>query len=105
MTGLQAAQPERKIAVEAENVDDALRFAYAGVDEVQLGKPPPEDVAAVVRALATMTRRPLLAAIGGVDESNAAAYSRAGPDLLITSAPCAAPPLDVAAAMEAVTAM
>lgn len=30
---------------------------------------------------------------------NAAAYARAGADLLVTSAPCAAPSMDVAVAM------
>jgi molybdenum transport protein len=96
---LRAAQPERNIAVEAESVDDALRLAHAGVDAVQLDKLPPEDVAAVVQALASMPRRPLLAATGGVNETNAAAYARAGVDLLVTSAPCAAPPLDVSVVM------
>jgi molybdenum transport protein len=96
---LRAAQPERKIAVEAETVDDALRLAHAGVDAVQLDKLPPEDVAAVVQALASMPRRPLLAATGGVNETNAAAYARAGVDLLVTSAPYAAPPLDISVVM------
>lgn len=59
---LRAAQPERKMAVEAESVDEALRLAHAGADAVQLDKPPPEDVLAVVRALAPMPRRPLVAA-------------------------------------------
>lgn len=92
---LRAAQPERKIAVEAENVDEALQFAHAGVDEVQLDKLPPEDVATVAQALAGMSRRPLLAAAGGVHEGNAAAYAAAGADLLVTSAPYAAAPLEV----------
>ena len=81
-------------------MDEALQFAHAGVDAVQLDKLPPEDVAAVVRALAAMPCRPLVAATGGVDEGNAAAYARAGADLLVTSAPYAAPPLDVSVAME-----
>jgi molybdenum transport protein len=98
---LRAAQPERKVAVEAGDVDEALRLAHAGADAVQLDKMPPEDVAAVVRALAAMPRRPLIAATGGVNENNAAAYARAGADLLVTSAPYAAPPLDVSVTMEA----
>ena len=36
---------------------------------------------------------------GGVNENNAAAYARAGADLLVTSAPYAAPPTDVAVTM------
>ncbi|MXP64796.1 ModD protein [Roseomonas sp. M0104] len=92
---LRAAQPERKVAVEAGSVDAALQFAHAGVDEVQLGGLPPEDVAMVAQALAGMARRPLLAAGGEVDEGNATAYAAAGADLLVTAAPYAAPPLAV----------
>lgn len=62
---LRAVQPERKIAVEAGDVDEALRFAHAGVDAVRLDKLPPDDAAAVVRALASMPRRPLVAATRG----------------------------------------
>lgn len=99
VAALRAAQPERKLAVEAETVDEALQFAHAGVDALQLDKLPPEDVAAVVRALAEMPRRPLIAATGGVHEGNAAAYARAGADLLVTSAAYAAPPADLSVVM------
>lgn len=96
---LRAAQPERKVAVEADSVDAALQFAHAGVDTLQLDKLPPEDVAAVVRALADMPRRPLVAATGGVTAANAARYAAAGADLLVTSAPYAAPPADIGVAL------
>lgn len=96
---LRAAQPERKIAVEAESVDAALQFAHAGVDEVLLSGMPPEDVAVVVQALVGMARRPLLAAVGQVDEGNAIAYATAGADLLVTAAPYSAPPLEVTATL------
>ena len=96
---LRAAQPERKIAVEAESVDEAVWFAGAGVDTVQLDKLAPEQVAEVVRAVAGLSRRPLIAVAGGVTEANAAAYARAGADLLVTSAAYAAPPADIAVAV------
>ncbi|MCO6416723.1 ModD protein [Siccirubricoccus sp. KC 17139] len=102
VASLRAAQPERKIAVEADSIDLALQFAHAGVDTLQLDKLPPEDVGAVARALSGMARRPLLVATGGVNAANAAAYAAAGADLLVTSAPYAAPPADVAVTMSAV---
>lgn len=92
---LRAAQPERKIAVEAESVDEAVWFAGAGIDSLQLDKLAPEQVADAVRAIADLPRRPLLAVAGGVNEHNAAAYAAAGADLLVTSAAYAAAPADV----------
>lgn len=36
-----------------------------------------------------------MAATGGINAANAADHARAGADILVTSAPCYAPPLDV----------
>lgn len=95
VAALRAAQPERKIEVEAESVDEALWFAAAGVDAVQLDKLSPEQVAEAVRAMAGLPKRPLLVVAGGVNEANAAAYAGAGAELLVTSAAYAAPPADI----------
>ncbi|MBR0682941.1 ModD protein [Roseomonas eburnea] len=96
---LRAAQPERKIAVEADSVDEAVWFAGAGVDCVQLDKLTPEQVAEAVRAIAGLPRRPLIAVTGGITEANATAYAAAGAELLVTSAAYAAPPADVSVAV------
>lgn len=92
---LRAAQPGQRLVVEASNVDEAVLLAHAGVDTVQCDKLPPEQFAEVSRALTDHGSRPVLAVNGDINEGNAAAYARAGADVLITSAPYAAPPLDV----------
>lgn len=97
---LRAAEPARRIAVEATSVDEAVQLAHADVDVVQLHGLSPEQVGEVTRALARHPRGPLVVAAGGVGEENAAAYARAGAGLLVTSAPYAAPPLPVAAVLE-----
>ncbi|WP_160000220.1 ModD protein [Roseomonas sp. 18066] len=97
---LRAAQPERKIAVEAESVDQAVQMAHAGVDMVQCDKMTPDQLAEVIRALSSHPSRPLIAATGGIHEGNAADYARAGADLLVTSAAYSASPLDVSVVME-----
>lgn len=98
---LRAAQPERRIVVEAEDVDEAVLLAHSGADCVQLDRMAPQQVAEAVRAIAALDRRPPVAATGGIHEGNAAAYAAAGADVLVTSAPYAAAPLDVKVAMEA----
>ncbi|HKM61526.1 MAG TPA: ModD protein [Acidisphaera sp.] len=96
---LRAAQPERRIVVEAETVEDALLFAQSGADCVQLDRMTPEEVAAAVDAVAGINPRAAIAATGGINESNAAAYAATGVDMLVTSAPYFAPPLDVKVTM------
>jgi len=92
---LKAHAPERRLAVEATDIAEAVAFAHAGAEIVQVDKMSPEQVAATAAALGEVTPRPLLAAAGGVNAGNAAAYAAAGADILVTSAPYQAPPRDV----------
>lgn len=95
---LRRAQPEKKIIVEVASLEDAMLWAAAGVDILQLEKITPEALAACRKALTDAsphTAIPLLAAAGGIKQDNVAAYANAGPDILVTSAPYTAPPKDV----------
>lgn len=92
---LKAHAPERRLAVEAAGIAEAIAFAQAGAEIVQVDKASPEDIAAIAQALDGIAPRPLLAAAGGVNSSNAAAYAAAGADILVTSAPYYARPRDV----------
>ena len=90
---LHRQQPEKKVVVEVATPDEALRWARAGAEVLQLEKFTPEQVA---QTRATMTEfSVVLAAAGGINAGNAAAYVAAGADLLVTSAPYTAPPRDV----------
>lgn len=92
-------QPEKKVVVEVADMAEALLWADAGADVLQLEKFTPEAVAACRQALSTGSdirlQRPLLAAAGGIRADNVAAYVRAGAELLITSSPYWAAPRDV----------
>lgn len=102
---LRRAQPEKKLAVEVANVNEALVWAQAGAEVLQLEKFTPEAVAACRLAVAEiqLPTRPLLAAAGGIHANNAAAYVAAGADFLVTSAPYWAPPRDVQVVFGAAT--
>jgi len=84
-------QPERKIVVEVGTLEDAVIAARAGADVVQVEKVAPGPFAEVVAAC----RGTIVAATGGIDESNAEAYAAAGADLLVTSAPYASRPAEI----------
>ncbi len=94
---LRRTQPEKKIVVEVGGIDEVLVWAEAGADVLQLEKFTPDALAACVASLAQRERltRPLIAAAGGIRADNAAAYVAAGADILVTSAPYAAPAKDV----------
>lgn len=92
---LKAHAPERRLAAEASTVDEAVALAQAGAEIVQVDKMSPEQVAATAAAFKALAPRPQLAAAGGINAGNAAAYAAAGADLLVTTAPYLAPPRDV----------
>src|SRR5215471_7423617 len=98
---LRRRVPEKKIVVEADTLGEAVAIADAGADVVQLDKASPAEVAALRRHCEGRTPRPLVAAAGGINAANAADYARAGADVLVTSAPYTARPLDVKVTMEA----
>jgi len=96
---LRRRLPEKKLVVEVNSVADAIAAARAGFDVIQTEKFPPADVAQLAATIAPMVRRPLVAAAGGINADNAAAYARAGADVLVTSWPYTARPADVAVAI------
>src|SRR5215510_10886490 len=97
---LRRRAPEKKIVVEADTLAEALATADAGADVVQLDKASAADVATLRRHCESRTLRPLVAAAGGINVGNAADYARAGADVLVTSAPYTARPLDVKVTMK-----
>jgi molybdenum transport protein len=92
---LRGHAPEKKLVIEVTSADAAIDAAETGFDVLQLEKFAPPDVASLVERLATAQRRPVIAIAGGVNAANAAAYARAGADILVTSSPYLAKPRDV----------
>lgn len=91
---LHRAWPERQVVVEVGDAGEAAVWMDAGADVIQLEKCSPETVATVAALAAGRPVR--IAAAGGVHAGNAEAYAGAGARLLVSSAPYAAPPRDVA---------
>jgi molybdenum transport protein len=92
---------EKKIVVEVGSLDEALIWSEAGADVIQTEKFSPDLVAALKKQLDGAPHPPLLAAAGGINASNAQSYAAAGADILVTSAPYWAKPLDVAVKIDA----
>jgi molybdenum transport protein len=92
---LRHAAPEKKLVIEVTSIKDAMVAIDAGFDVIQAEKFSPPQIAALTEQLRLGAARPLIAAAGGVNADNAAAYARAGADILVTSAPYLARPCDV----------
>ncbi|MDO5531527.1 ModD protein [Sutterella sp.] len=97
---LRLRSPERKIAVEAGDPAEAMHFLELGADIVQCERFAPEVFEAFAREARAAAPGAVLTVAGGVNAENAAAYARAGADILITSWPYWARPADVKMAFE-----
>lgn len=95
VTRFKRAEPEKKLVVEVANIEEAIIWAKAGADVLQLEKLTPEAVSDCRSALNHAGLQTVLAVAGGIRADNAAAYARAGADLLVSSAPYTALPRDV----------
>jgi molybdenum transport protein len=92
---LRTRQPEKKVVVEVGSEDEALTWARAGAQVLQLEKFAPRAMHACRIRLDRERLRPVLVAAGGVRVDNAAEYVAAGAALIATSAPYSAAPRDV----------
>ncbi len=92
---LRIGQPEKKIVVEVGSEDEALVWARAGAEVLQLEKFTPTTLMNCRALLEVEGLRPALVAAGGVRVDNVADYVAAGASLIATSAPYSAAPRDV----------
>jgi len=95
LSALRERERERRLTVEVTTIEQACAFAANGAEALQLEHFSAPNVAECKAALHARGLHPLLLAAGGVNESNAAAYARAGADVLVSSAPYQAAPADV----------
>ena len=86
---------EKKITVEAHTEKDALRFAEAGADIIQVDKFTPVQLAGVKKTVQKNAPGVLIAAAGGINMTNVADYVKAGADLIVTSSLYYAKPADI----------
>ena len=95
IASLRAGAPEKKIIVEADTYRQALAILEAEPDIIQLDKCSPPVVAQVVEVRDRCSRTCMISAAGGLTKDNAPSYAAAGAQLLVSSAPYYAGPVDV----------
>ncbi len=94
------ANPEKKIVMEAENIDHALKFARMGADILQLEKFPLTKLSDAVQILRADYPHITLIATGGISTKNIAEYAATGVDMIVTSSPYNAQPADIKVRIE-----
>lgn len=98
----KAKSPERKIAVECENLGDCEALLRAGADVVQCDKFIPAAVKRAVGLRDKIAPNAALVASGGINLKNLIEFAVAGADALVTSAMYTQGMADITAVLEIV---
>ncbi len=96
----KAKAPERKIAVECENLNDCEALLKAGADVVQCDKFTPGSVKQAVGLRDKIAPNAALVASGGINLKNVREFAGTGADALITSAMYTQGMADITAVLE-----
>ena len=96
---LSAHAPEKKVILEAENADEALRIVQAGVDIVQVDKMSPQELSPLIREIRQIAPTVKVSAAGGINEANVAEYAATGVDIIILSSVYFGKPADIGVRM------
>ncbi len=96
----QMQNPEKKIAIEAENTQEAIEFAKMGADIIQLEKFPLDELTECVKKLRDNHKNIKIIATGGINISNISDFASSGADIIVTTAPYFAPPADIKVKIE-----
>lgn len=97
---LRRSAPEKKVAVEADTLEEALASLQAEPDILQLDKFTPPQARQVADLAQRIAPRCTLALTGGITLTTLTNYLDCGIELFITSAPWYAPPADIQVRLE-----
>lgn len=86
---------EKRIVIEADNLEEALRFAKMGVDIIQFDKVSPEDLKIAIPQLKELFPNLRILAAGGINPMNIHTFVETGVDGIVTTSPYYAKALDV----------
>jgi len=94
------ANPEKKIVMEVETLEDGLKFASMGANILQLEKMPLTKLSDAVRSIREQFPHITLIATGGISTKNIAEYASTGVDMIVTSSPYNAQSADIKVKIE-----
>lgn len=97
---LRRAAPEKKIAVEADSMEEAIQALSAGPDILQLDKFSPDDIRRLTELCRERAYSCVLCAAGGISLENVGTFAATGVSFLVTSAPYYAKPADIKVVLE-----
>jgi len=91
---------EKKVIVEVETIEEAMKLAKVGVDGIQFDKIPYIDLANYVKKIRNIDSNITIIAAGGININNIEQYAETGVNAIATSSIFHGKPLDIGVKME-----
>ncbi len=101
LAGIKQAEPEKKVAIESDSVEEALHFVALGADILQCERFTIEQMKEFSEKAKAVNPNLIINCAGGVNASNAFEYAKAGADVLVTSWVYFGKPFDIKMKIEA----
>lgn len=86
---------EKKVIVEAESIDEAIKLCKAGVDGIQFDKIPSNELTEAVKLIRQIRPSTALLAAGGINLDNIEEYANTGVDAIVTTNLYVGKPVDI----------
>lgn len=86
---------EKKIIVEVDSLEDAIKLGKAGVDGIQFDKIPPSELKHMVEEIRSIDSSITLIGTGGINSGNVEEYAKTGVDAISTTWVYFGKPIDV----------
>lgn len=97
---LKTHATEKKIIIEVENSEDALKLAKANVDGLQFDKFSCDELKEVIRKVKEINPNIVAIATGGVNSNNVKDYAQTGADAIATTSVYFGKPSDIGASIK-----
>jgi molybdenum transport protein len=95
LKSIKAKACEKKVIVEVEGLEEAVKLCKQGVDGLQFDKVSAEELKKAVSILKNINPSIVILAAGGINESNIEEYAKTGIDAIVTTSVYYAKPIDI----------
>lgn len=85
LENIQVKACEKKIIVETESREEAIKLCQAGVEAIQLDKIPSKELKEIVNDIRKINPRTILIGTGGINADNVQEYAATGIDVINTT--------------------
>lgn len=92
---VKTGAPEKKVLIEADNCEEALKYSQLNVDGIQIDKADADELKKCIDKIKGKNKNMIVLAAGGINEKNAAEYAGTGADVLVTTSVYFGKPVDM----------